>query len=396
MDIGFYEEVNVNDNNIVRLVDAIFSKAMQLQASDIHIEPLEDCCRIRLRLDGILSELCRLPLARHNAILSRIKLLSEMDIAEKRLPQDGSLVGNFSKREIDFRISSLPTIRGEKLAIRILDKNTNVLKLTELDFSEMNFSNYKKLIQSGNGLILMTGPTGSGKTTTLYATLMSINSPEKNIVTLENPVEYKLAGINQVAIQEKIGMSFAKCLRALVRQDPNVIMLGEIRDKESAQIAIQAALTGHLVFSTLHTNNALGAITRLIDMGIEPFHLLSALRGVLAQRLVRKVCPFCGEEYIPQEFEKHYLGSVSDLRIKLYRGKGCEFCHNSGYRGRIALQELVVMDDTLRSLCMHLDREKEQLVYLRKVGFKTLHEDGIEKVLSGKTTLAELNRIALA
>ena len=395
MEIELYDTVVTNDGNIVRLVEAIFSRALQLGASDIHIEPLEDYARVRLRIDGLLTELCRLPIVRHNAVLSRIKLLSEMDIAEKRLPQDGRLAANFQGRAIDFRVASLPTIEGEKLAIRILDKHKDTMDLDKLGFSESNLERYKKLIHAANGLILLSGPTGSGKTTTLYATLREINSMEKNIITLENPIEYKLAGINQIAIQEKIGMTFAKGLRAIVRQDPNIIMLGEIRDEETARIAVQAALTGHLVFSTLHTNSALDAIARLVDMGIEPFLLLSALRGVLAQRLVRKQCEACVEEYVASSFEKECLAKNPTELLKLTRNTGCRACRETGYRGRLALQELIIMDDKLRSLCLKQENKSQCLQYLRENGFKSLREDGIAKVLAGKTTLAELNRIAV-
>lgn len=393
LEISKHHTINPNEGNIVKLVEAIFSKALELNASDIHIEPLNEYSRIRVRLDGILVELVRLPSIKHNAVLSRIKLLSEMDIAEKRLPQDGRLTTNFDNRIIDMRVSSLPTIEGEKLAIRILDKTHNFMDLQHLGFNTQNYTVYNKLIHSANGIVLVTGPTGSGKTTTLYATLQAINKIDKNIVTIEDPVEYQLAGINQVAVNTKAGLDFHNSLRAIVRQDPNVIMIGEIRDNPTAEIAVQAALTGHLVFSTLHTNNAPGAISRLLEIGIEPFLLLSALRGVLAQRLVRKICPYCKSEYQTSQLEENYL-KISN-NVKLYRGLGCEYCHNTGYSGRIALHELIVIDDTLANMIVRKEPESKQIAYLQQQGFQPLQKDGIEKVLQGITTLEELFRTSI-
>lgn len=392
LEISKHNSINPNEGNIVQLVEAIFSQALQLNASDIHIEPLANYSRVRVRLDGILVELCRLPLARHTAILSRIKLLSEMDIAEKRLPQDGRLTASYDTRILDMRVASLPTIEGEKLAIRILDKSHNFMDLEQLGFNDKNYTLYNKLIRFANGIVLTTGPTGSGKSTTLYATLTAINNIDKNIVTIEDPVEYQLAGINQVAVNTKAGLDFNNCLRAIVRQDPNIVMIGEIRDSQTAKIAVQAALTGHLVFSTLHTNNALGTISRLLDMGIEPFLLLSALRGVLSQRLVRKICPHCKERYFPTELEKVYLKNSA---ANLYRGRGCSHCHQTGYAGRIALQELIVIDDTLANMIIHKEPEAKQIAYLRQQGFQSLQDDGIEKVLKGITTIDELLRTAI-
>lgn len=365
MEIGIYNEIATNDGNIIRLVESIFSLALQMQASDIHIEPLKDYSRVRVRRDGSLLELCSLPIVRHNAIISRIKLLANMDIAEKRLPQDGRLALSFQSKQIDLRVASLSTILGEKLAIRVLDKSGSFLELERLGFSEQNLEKYNKLIHMANGLILITGATGCGKTTTLYATLSTINNKEKNIITLEDPVEYFLEGVNQVAVNKKAGLDFNVALKSIVRQDPNIIMLGEIRDPQTAEIAIHAALTGHLVFSTLHTNSALGAIARLIDMGIEPYLLLSALRGVVAQRLVRRICHNCG-------------------------GKGCQHCYNTGFNGRISLQELLLVDDGLKKLVLKGAEESEQLQYLYQQGFKSLLEDGLDKVKQGLTTREEL------
>lgn len=365
MEIGIYNEIATNDGNIIRLVESIFSLALQMQASDIHIEPLKDYSRVRVRRDGSLLELCSLPIVRHNAIISRMKLLANMDITEKRLPQDGRLALSFQSKQIDLRVASLSTILGEKLAIRVLDKSGSFLELERLGFSEQNLEKYNKLIHMANGLILITGATGCGKTTTLYATLSTINNKEKNIITLEDPVEYFLEGVNQVAVNKKAGLDFNVALKSIVRQDPNIIMLGEIRDPQTAEIAIHAALTGHLVFSTLHTNSALGAIARLIDMGIEPYLLLSALRGVVAQRLVRRICHNCG-------------------------GKGCQHCYNTGFNGRISLQELLLVDDGLKKLVLKGAEESEQLQYLYQQGFKSLLEDGLDKVKQGLTTREEL------
>lgn len=393
MEIGIHNQILENDTNIVHLVETIFSRALQLGVSDIHIEPVGEYTRVRVRLDGLLKELCRVPIVRHNGIVSRIKLLSEMDIAEKRLPQDGRLSAKFQERDIDMRIASLPTMEGEKLAIRILDKNTSLMSLESLDFSEKNLQEYKKLIRAANGLVLVTGPTGSGKTTTLYATLNEINSEDRNVVTIEDPVEYQLPGANQVAINKKIGLDFATGLRALMRQDPNIIMLGEIRDQVSASIAVQAALTGHMVFSTLHTNSSLGAISRLIDMGIEPFLLLSGLRGVVAQRLVRRVCPFCKKAYKASVLERSYLGIKEDL--ELMRGSGCSYCFGTGYRGRVAIHELLTLDDKLSTMIMRKEEESAQLQYIRAKGGQTLKEDGIIKAMQGITTVEELLRTAI-
>jgi len=395
MKIGVFEGVPVQDGNIVRLVEAIFSCALKREASDIHIEPLENCCRVRIRVDGLLVELCRLPIIRHNAIVSRIKLLSEMDISERRLPQDGRLEAIYLGSTIDFRIASLPTLLGEKLAIRILDKHKSLLELDGLGFTEERLQQFKRLINMANGLVLITGPTGSGKTTTLYAALKAINADYKNIITIEDPIEYKLEGINQVAVQRKIGLDFASSLRAIVRQDPNIIMLGEIRDLASAEIAVQAAMTGHLVFSTLHTNSALGAIDRLLDLGIEPFILLSCLRGVVAQRLVRRVCSSCSFKRPPTQIESFYFARASLKSLEVVEGKGCSNCNGMGYKGRLALQELLLMDEELVRLVLQRVEPSERLRYLRSIGYSTLQEDGLQKVLSGQTTIAELLREAL-
>lgn len=395
MEISIYQEINANESNIIKLVEAIFSRALQLGASDIHIEPLEIQTRVRVRLDGLLTELCSFPIAKHNAVLSRIKLISDMDIAEKRIPQDGRFTASFQNKNIDFRMSSLPTINGEKLAIRILDNSISLLTLDKLGFSNKNDEFYRKLIHMPNGLVLITGPTGSGKTTTLYATLNEINNKEKNIVTIEDPVEYKLPGINQVTINQKQGLDFNTALKALVRQDPNVIMIGEIRDKESANVAIQSALTGHLVLSTLHTNSALGAVNRLIDMGIEPFLLVASLRGVVAQRLVRRICPKCKRKYYPDNLERSCFFRLKHREEEISEGSGCDYCKYLGYKGRIALHELLVMDDKLAGMIISGEEISRQEEYLRSQGLHSLAEDGLAKILQQETTFKELLRISL-
>lgn len=394
MEIGLYDKVSENESNIVSLVEAIFSCALQTKASDIHIEPAANATRVRIRLDGLLQELCHLPASRHNSILSRIKLLSEIDISERRLPQDGHLTAYFQGRSIDMRISTLPTVNGEKMVIRLLDKSINLRNLDKLDFSQENYERYKKLIHSPNGLILVSGPTGSGKTTTLYATLNEINSETKNIVTIEDPVEYYLEGINQVNVNKKIGLDFSVGLRALVRQDPNVIMLGEIRDKQSAETAVQAALTGHLVFSTLHTNSALGAINRLANIGVETFLLLSSLRGVLAQRLLRRVCPHCSYKYKASDLERMYLRS-ENKELFLVKGKGCAKCLGTGYIGRLAAHEFLLVDDKLINMVLRKTEEASIIEYMHYLGMKSLKEDAVDKAVQGLTTVDELLRNAL-
>lgn len=395
MEIGLYDTININEGNIIRLVESIFSQALQMHASDIHIEPLTDYCRVRVRLDGLLKELCRLPLNKLNPILSRIKLISDMDIAEKRLPQDGRIAVTYDTKAIDLRVASLPTIEGEKLAIRILDKGSNFLSLKQVGFSQDNLERFTKLITAPNGIILVTGPTGSGKTTTLYATLNEINDEDKNITTIEDPVEYKLAGINQISVNTKAGMDFSRGLRAIVRQDPNIVMIGEIRDSQTARTALQAALTGHLVFSTLHTNSALGSIDRLLNMDIEPFLLLSGLRGIVAQRLVRKLCPHCKSSYQPNLLERKCLALKEEDNISLFKPTGCPHCHNTGYQGRIAVHELLILDEHLERMLIKHDSKENIKKYLQEQGCKTLRADGISKVLQGITSIDELIRTSI-
>lgn len=353
----------------VDFVDDLLKMAVSRRASDIHIEPMQDKTRIRLRVDGMLQVLCDLPKSHQDGVVSRIKVLGEMDITEKRLPQDGHLEKPIENRLIDLRISTMPTVHGEKVVVRILDKTTTFSSLDKLTFTDENLTAYRNLFRSPHGIVLVTGPTGSGKSTTLYATLNELNKPETNIITIEDPVEYQLEGVNQIALNTKAGLTFANGLRAIVRQDPDIIMVGEIRDEETARIAVQAALTGHLVLSTLHTNSAVGAITRLLDMGIEPYLLASCLRGVVAQRLVRRVCHKC-------------------------EACGCEDCFGTGYSGRLAVQEVMTVNDEIRHLITGRAAEKDILTAAEGNGFVSLYDDGMKKVLAGATTLTELLRIS--
>lgn len=389
-----FEGINMNGNDMqaADIVENIFSKAIKLHASDIHIEPLDIKTRVRLRIDGLLRLIEDIPAARHNSVISRIKVLCGMDIAEKRVPQDGRLEITREGRCIDLRISTLPTIRGEKIVIRVLDKERTLFSLNKLAFSEGNLKLYQSMYKTARGIVLITGPTGSGKSTTLYATLNELNTQEQNIITIEDPVEYKIAGINQVAVNPKTGLTFAKGLRAIVRQDPNIIMVGEIRDAETAQIAIQSALTGHLVLSTLHTNSAAGAVTRLLDMGIEPFLLASAVRGVIAQRLVRKICPYCCKQYEAEDWEKNFLHVPAERELLLQRGEGCEKCGFTGYKGRMAVQEVLPITEQITGLILHRDSETMIQETARQYGFISLKQDGVDKVIAGYTTVAELIR----
>lgn len=376
----------------VKTADGIIAQAVKCGASDIHIEPEEDGARVRLRTDGVLYEAAQLTKVVMQAVVSRIKVLAGMDIAEKRLPQDGSIKLELDGRSVDLRISTLPTILGEKAVIRIFDRERFALKLDELDFTPQNLELYRSLYSSGNGIVLLTGPTGSGKTTTLYATLTELNSDERNIVTVEDPVEYRIAGINQVVVNEKAGLTFASGLRSILRQDPDIMMIGEIRDLDTAQTAIHAALTGHLVLSTLHTNNAAGAVVRLIDMGIEPFLVASALRGVVAQRLVRRICPHCKTAYAASEEEKAYLNVDAGAELTLYKGAGCEHCRGTGYLGRMALQEVMPVLPELKKFILKETQDSVLFEEARKFGAVSMREDGVSKVLNGLTAVSELLR----
>ena len=386
----------VENAPIISIVNSLIQQAVRDRASDIHIEPQEDNLRVRFRVDGVLREVISFPKNTQAPILSRIKIMADMDIAEKRLPQDGRINVLEKGRQIDIRVSTLPTILGEKVVMRILDKSAMAIALSDLGFSEKNMRMYNNLITKSYGCVLVTGPTGSGKSTTLYSTLMHVNSPTKNIITVEDPVEYRIMGVNQVAVNNKAGLTFANGLRTILRQDPNVIMVGEVRDKETAEITINAALTGHLVFSTLHTNDSAGAITRLLDMGVEPFLVVSSVRGVIAQRLVRVICPHCKKEYVPEPYsnERLYLGVDEHEPISLWKGEGCARCNFTGYMGRMAIHEVLPIHEELKAMIMN--RVADNLIFEagRKYGTTSMKEDGIEKVMQGKTTVSELLRVA--
>jgi type IV pilus assembly protein PilB len=381
----------VEDAPVIKLVNSIISQAVQDGASDIHIEPDADTIRIRFRVDGLLREVMQSPKSLHSGLCSRVKVMANLDISERRISQDGRIQITLREREIDIRVNTLPTIFGEKIVLRLLDKSGLFLNMAQLGFSAGNLSQFNKLLKMPYGLILVTGPTGSGKTTTLYAALNLINSMEKNIVTIEDPVEYQLKKINQVQVNPKAGVLFATGLRNILRQDPDIIMVGEIRDKETASIAVQAALTGHLVLSTLHTNDASSSIARLMDMGIESFLIASALLGILAQRLVRKICPSCREEFTPapEVIDEFHLPANAVFA----RGKGCNNCRKSGYKGRTGLYEILTMDDSIRRMVISKSVASDISAVARKSGMENLRGHGIAKVLAGETTLEEILRV---
>jgi len=378
---------------IIRLVNSVLFQAVRQRASDIHFESFERGLVIRYRIDGVLYPVLTPPKRLQPSIIARIKIMAGLNIAEKRLPQDGRFAIRTAGKDVDLRVSVLPTSHGERVVLRLLEKENKLLNLSEMGFSGERLSAIHQLIQLAHGIILVTGPTGSGKTTTLYAALSHINSPDKNIITVEDPVEYQLLGIGQMQVNPKINLSFAAGLRSILRQDPDVIMIGEIRDKETAEIAIHASLTGHLVFSTLHTNDAASAATRLIDMGIEPFLVASSVVAVLAQRLLRKICPDCKTAYQPSPEELSRLDLPPGTNTMLYRGAGCPACSQTGYRGRTGIFELMVLDDDIRRLI----GSKADSAAIKQAaiqgGMVTLKEEGAERVLQGHTTLEEVMRI---
>jgi len=379
----------------IRLLDLIMAQAIRDGVSDIHIEPDEKGLKTRYRIDGVLHEVNSLPKNLQSAIISRIKVMGNMDIAQSRAPQDGRSHIEMEGKEIELRISSFPTIYGENVVLRILDQSSALMGLEDLGFSKDMIMHYETLIKRPHGIILVTGPTGSGKTTTLYASLNSISSPEKNIITIEDPVEYRLNLIRQTQINPKAGVAFATAIRSVLRQDPDIIMVGEIRDLETAETAIRAALTGHLVFSTLHTNDAPGALTRLMDMGVEPYLISSSVVGALAQRLVRTICPKCKEQYQPEDNVLNTLGIAKVKDLALYQGKGCKNCWQTGYRGRTGLFELLVVNDPIRDLISQRAPSRMIRKAAREIqGMKTLREDGVDKVLRGITTIDELTKVA--
>ncbi len=378
---------------VINLVNSVVQRAVRDGASDIHIEPGRKKSRVRFRIDGLLYELTTLRTELHPAVVSRLKVMANLDIAERRLPQDGRIQVHTQGRAVDLRFSSLPGLFGEKIVLRVLDKNQSLLDVNKLGMSERNLKNFKGLLDRSYGLILVTGPTGSGKTTSLYAALNYLNSLEKNIVTIEDPVEYQIEIVNQNEVRESIGLSFSTILKHTLRQDPDIVMVGEIRERETAQIAVQAALTGHLVLSTLHTNHAIGAITRMIDMGVEPYLLSSALIGVVAQRLVRRICPSCKTKFAaPPELVQRY-GWQEQGQVQLARGRGCVECYDSGYKGRMGIHELLEADEDLQKLVTSNPGRDELAAYVRKHDLKTLFDDGLEHVREGATTIEEISRV---
>jgi type IV pilus assembly protein PilB len=380
------------DSPGVKVVNLILLQAVHDRASDVHIEPREKGLVVRFRVDGVLREEMRLPKAIHPDVTLRLKVMAGLDITERRRPQDGRMKITVEEQAIDVRISVLPTIYGEKTVLRILDKGAAILDLDESGLLPASKKALEQILGLPTGLILVTGPTGSGKTTTQYAMLNRLNTVTRNIITVEDPVEYRIDGINQVQVNPKIGVDFASNLRSVLRQDPDVVMVGEIRDKETAEIAVRAALTGHLVLSTLHTNSACGTLTRLIDMGIEPYLVSATLLGVVNQRLARRICPACKEETAPTVSEESFLDKHGYQATKLWRGRGCPQCKQSGYRGRVPIEEVLIITRSLRRVLNNDPTEIDLLQVAKEDGFRTLEENGIEKVLAGITTIPELWR----
>jgi len=397
---GFGDEDEFSDLDseapIIRLVNHLFARALDLNASDIHFEPTENHLEVRCRVDGIMTRIEKLPIKIQSAVASRLKLMSKLDIGEKRLPQDGRIDYRVGDRELDMRVSTLPGVLGESVVLRILDRSDLSIELADLGMPEKVLKDYKRVISQPHGLILITGPTGSGKTTTLYGTLEKIHDEKHKIVTVEDPVEYQLDGITQIQVNPRIGLDFASGLRSIVRQDPDILMIGEIRDHETAEIAIESALTGHLVFSTLHTNDAAGAVTRMQDMGVESYLISSSLLGIQAQRLVRRVCTDCAEDVALTEDEANVLDVKHQDYPDIKRGAGCERCGGTGYRGRVGLYELLLMSDEIR----HLITSGADANVIRqqgvKEGMKMLREDALEKLRCGLTTPEEVVRVTRA
>ncbi|RRV07134.1 type II secretion system protein GspE [Stutzerimonas xanthomarina] len=381
-----------DDAPIIRLINAILGEAIAENASDIHIETFEKRLVIRFRVDGILREVVQPKRELAALLVSRIKVMAKLDIAEKRIPQDGRISLRVGGREVDIRVSTLPSANGERVVLRLLDKQAGRLTLRHLGMNEQDRDHLEQAVKKPHGIILVTGPTGSGKTTTLYAALTTLNDRTRNILTVEDPIEYHLEGIGQTQVNAKVDMTFARGLRAILRQDPDVVMVGEIRDQETADMAVQASLTGHLVLSTLHTNSAIGAVTRLVDMGVEPFLISSSLLGVLAQRLVRVLCNDCKRAYIADAAECELLGVSPAEAPTLYHAEGCEQCRGLGYRGRTGIYELVLFDDTLRTMVHTRASEQDMLRHARVLG-PSIREDGLRKVREGVTTIEEVLRV---
>ncbi|HSI33028.1 MAG TPA: type II secretion system ATPase GspE [Tepidisphaeraceae bacterium] len=386
---------NASRAPVIKLVNLILFEAGKANASDVHVQPYEERLLVRTRVDGVLYDAFELPKNVQEEVISRIKVMGRMNIAEKRLPQDGRATVQIGDRVVDLRIASLPTSYGERIVIRLLEKSARLLDLAEIGMDPHTLGQFAELIRSEHGLVLVTGPTGSGKSTTLYGALRRIDSKEKNVLTLEDPIEYQLEGISQTQISEKKGMTFASGLRSVLRQDPDVIMVGEIRDRETATMAIQSSLTGHLVFSTLHTNDAASAVTRLLDLGIEPYLVASSVVAVMAQRLVRRVCPSCSEPYTPDAAELAFLGLSPEQTTGMLKGRGCPACRNTGYKGRLGTFELLVLDEQTRHLIQSRATAGEIKSAAVAAGMRTLREDGLIKVLGGLTTTPELERVTM-
>ena len=381
-----------DDAPIIKLINAMLGEAIKEEASDIHIETFENTLIIRFRVDGVLREILKPQRKLAALLVSRIKVMAKLDIAEKRIPQDGRISLRIGGRAVDVRVSTMPSSHGERVVLRLLDKNAIKLELSTLGMTDQNHSLLRELIHKPHGIVLVTGPTGSGKSTTLYAGLLEINSKDRNILTVEDPIEYAIDGIGQTQVNGKVDMTFARGLRAILRQDPDVVMIGEIRDLETAEIAVQASLTGHLVFSTLHTNTAVGAVTRLRDMGIEPFLLSSSLLGVLAQRLVRRLCPKCKAPHTTTAEENQLLGLTSDEETIIYRAAGCDACNQTGYKGRTGIHELLVVNEKVREL-IHTGAGEQAVEKVIRQHTPSIRDDGLAKVLAGKTTLEEILRV---
>ena len=378
---------------VVNMTNMILVKAVRDGSSDIHIEPERDKFRVRIRIDGVLYEMMTPKIEMHPAVVSRLKVMSNLDIAERRMPQDGRIQVNVDGRTIDLRFSSMPGIHGEKVVLRILDKSKAILDINKLGFDKLTEDVFKGYLRRSHGLILVCGPTGSGKTTTLYAALSMLNSTEKNIITIEDPVEYQLAGINQNQVKEAIGLNFAVFLKHALRQDPDIILVGEIRDRETAEIAIQASLTGHLVLSTLHTNDSPSTITRLVEMGIEPYLISSSLVASISQRLVRTICPECKTSYFPPKNVLEELGLDATKQIRFSRGKGCSACYDSGYKGRFGVYEILEMDEGMQNLILQNPTVDAIQNHLKENGHRTLRDYGYRKVVDGMTTIEEVQRV---
>ncbi len=386
---------DISDAPIIKLVNHIISQSVKARASDIHIEPYRDSFKVRYRVDGILYDLLSPPKWVQPALISRIKVMAKMNIAEKRLPQDGRLDVKIGNQQIDVRVSTIPTSFGERLVLRLLDKSASLISLSDLGLVSDKLDTLENLVKSPNGIILVTGPTGSGKTTTLYAILSSINTPDINIITIEDPIEYQIEGISQIQVNPKIDLTFASGLRSIVRQDPDVILVGEIRDRETADIAVQSALTGHLVFSTLHTNDSASAITRLVDIGVEPFLISSSVLAVVAQRLIRVLCKSCREPYTPDDVALKSIGINADQcrEAAIYKSIGCENCFFTGYKGRRGIFEIMLLDDRLKSLILKTHDSNSIKNEALNLNMVTLRQDGVQKVLNGISTVEEVFRV---